>query len=61
MLFLPHRCECIDGLGDVILSGDPDGGRPDLFGPQVNKWRSLGHLDPKSFIEQSIPIQAVIS
>ena len=29
--FLPHRCECIDGNGDVILSGDPDGGRPDLF------------------------------
>ena len=29
--FLPHRCEHIDGLGDVILSGDPDGGRPDLF------------------------------
>ena len=29
--FLPHRCEHISGLGDVILSGDPDGGRPDLF------------------------------
>lgn len=29
--FLPHRCEHIDGHGDVILSGDPDGGRPDLF------------------------------
>ena len=30
--FLPHRCERIDGNGDVILSGDPDGGRPDLLG-----------------------------
>ena len=29
--FLPHRCEYIPGRGDVILSGDPDGGRPDLF------------------------------
>lgn len=29
--FTPHRCEQIPGLGDVILSGDPDGGRPDLF------------------------------
>ena len=29
--FLPHRCEAVPGRGDVILSGDPDGGRPDLF------------------------------
>ena len=29
--FLPHRCEHIRGQGDVIRSGDPDGGRPDLF------------------------------
>lgn len=29
--FLPHRCEQIPNQGDVILSGDPDGGRPDLF------------------------------
>ena len=29
--FLPHRCEHIPGRGDVILSGDPDGGRADLF------------------------------
>ena len=29
--FLPHRCEIIPERGDVILSGDPDGGRPDLF------------------------------
>ena len=28
---LPHRCEHIPGRGDVILSGDPDGGRADLF------------------------------
>lgn len=30
-VFLPHRCEHIPERGDVILSGDPDGGRPDLF------------------------------
>jgi hypothetical protein len=30
-VFMPHRCELIHGEGDVILSGDPDGGRPDLF------------------------------
>ncbi len=29
--FTPHRCEYIPDRGDVILSGDPDGGRPDLF------------------------------
>jgi hypothetical protein len=28
---LPHRCERIPDRGDVILSGDPDGGRDDLF------------------------------
>lgn len=28
---IPHRCEHIHGKGDVIMSGDPDGGRPDLF------------------------------
>lgn len=28
---VPHRCEQIPERGDVILSGDPDGGRPDLF------------------------------
>ena len=30
-VFLPHRCEWLPEHGDVILSGDPDGGRPDLF------------------------------
>ena len=30
-VFLPHRCEKIPSRGDVILSGDPDGGRRDLF------------------------------
>ena len=28
---IPHRCEKIEEYGEVILSGDPDGGRPDLF------------------------------
>ena len=35
---LPHRCEHIPGRGDVILSGDPDGGRPDLF------WDTQEHI-----------------
>jgi len=30
-VFLPHRCEEIPNNGEVILSGDPDGGRDDLF------------------------------
>ena len=30
-VFLPHRCEHIPTQGDVILSGDPDGDRRDLF------------------------------
>ncbi len=29
--FMPHRCELIPQKGDVILSGDPDGGRADLY------------------------------
>ena len=28
---MPHRCELIDGKGEVILSGDPVEDRPDLF------------------------------
>ena len=28
---MPHRCEKIFSKGYVILSGDPDGGRKDLF------------------------------
>ncbi len=40
--FMPHRCEYIPGKGEVILSGDPEGGRPDLFwdtGERINiKW-----------------------
>ena len=28
---IPHRCEVMEQIGEVILSGDPDGGRPDLF------------------------------
>lgn len=43
--FLPHRCEQIPNHGDVILSGDPDGGRPDLFwdtGERLNVAWPLG-------------------
>ena len=38
--FVPHRCEEVQGIGDVILSGDPDGGRDDLFwatGEELNE------------------------
>ena len=45
--FLPHRCEHIRGRGDVILSGDPDGGRPDLFwdtGETLNVNWPLGEI-----------------
>ena len=30
-MVLPHRCEKIEEGGYVVLSGDPDGGREDLF------------------------------
>ena len=45
-ILLPHRCEKIPGKGFVILSGDPDGGRKDLFwdtGEKLKvKWASKG-------------------
>ena len=44
-VFLPHRCENIPSRGDVILSGDPDGGRKDLFwdtGETINIQWPLG-------------------
>ena len=47
-VFLPHRCEEIPCKGDVILSGDPDGGRPDLFwdtGEKVSVPWPLGTRD----------------
>ena len=46
-VFLPHRSEQIPGRGDVILSGDPDGGRPDLFwdtGETLNVTWPLGEM-----------------
>lgn len=46
-VFLPHRFEHISGRGDVILSGDPDGGRPDLFwdtGETINVDWPLGRV-----------------
>jgi hypothetical protein len=45
--FIPHRCEAIPGHGDVILSGDPDGGRPDLFwdtGEKISVSWPLGNI-----------------
>ena len=46
--FLPHRCEYIQGKGDVILSGDPDGGRRDLFwdtGEEIDIEWPLGKIN----------------
>ena len=40
-VFLPHRCEHIPGRGDVILSGDPDGGDLIFSGTPVK--RSIFH------------------
>ena len=36
---IPHRCEWIEGKGEVILSGDPEGGRNDLYWDTGEKLR----------------------
>lgn len=53
--FLPHRCENIDGLGDVILSGDPDGGRPDLFWDTGEKLEFPWAIGRKRFYRATNP------
>ena len=59
--FIPHRCEEIKGKGDVILSGDPDGGRPDLFWDTGETIEIPWPLGRKKFIEQLILILVAIS
>ena len=53
--FLPHRCEQIPGRGDVILSGDPDGGRPDLFWDTKECVEIEWPLGPKPFYRATNP------
>lgn len=53
--FLPHRCETIPGRGDVILSGDPDGGRPDLFWDTGEKITIPWPLGDKQFYRATNP------
>jgi hypothetical protein len=53
--FLPHRCEQIPGRGDVILSGDPDGGRPDLFWDTRESIEAAWPLGPKQFYRATNP------
>ncbi len=52
---LPHRCEHIPGRGDVILSGDPDGGRPDLFWDTGEKIRIAWPTGEKCFYRATNP------
>ena len=58
--FMPHRCEHIPGQGDVILSGDPDGGRPDLFWDTGEMLTFLGPWGNGAFIEQPTLTRAAI-
>ena len=44
----------INGKGDVILSGDPDGGRPDLYWDTGEKIGIRWPTGLKDFIEQQI-------
>jgi len=53
--FLPHRCEHIHGKGDVILSGDPDGGRPDLFWDTGERLRVPWPLGDVAFYRATNP------
>ena len=53
--FLPHRVEYIPGTGDVILSGDPDGGRPDLFWDTGEKVMSNLSLGERTFYRATNP------
>ncbi|WP_413441527.1 hypothetical protein [Synechococcus sp. MIT S1220] len=54
-VFLPHRCEQIPGKGDVILSGDPDGGRPDLFWDTGERAEVNWPLGVRSFYRATNP------
>ena len=54
-VFLPHRCETIPNLGDVILSGDPDGGRKDLFWDTGEALKITWPLGDKTFYRATNP------
>jgi hypothetical protein len=54
-VFLPHRCEHIPERGDVILSGDPDGGRPDLFWDTGETLEIAWPLGPRRFYRATNP------
>tara|TARA_B100000700_G_C15022429_1_gene846430 strand:+ start:1459 stop:2328 length:870 start_codon:yes stop_codon:yes gene_type:complete len=55
MAFMPHRCEYIPAKGDVILSGDPDGGRPDLFWDTGEKFQVEWPLGNQIFYRATNP------
>lgn len=53
--FIPHRCEHIPLKGDVVLSGDPDGGRPDLFWDTRESISIAWPLGSRSFYRATNP------
>ena len=53
--FIPHRCERIPGRGDVVLSGDPDEGRPDLFWDTKEIIKTTWTLGTKNFYRATNP------
>lgn len=54
-VFMPHRCERIPGLGDVILSGDPDVLWPDLFWATGETLQFDSWLGPRRFYRAANP------
>ena len=53
--FMPHRCEYMKNIGDVILSGDPDGGRSDLFWDTKEEINIQWNLGLKTFYRATNP------
>lgn len=53
--FIPHRCELMKGQGEVVLSGDPDGGRDDLFWDTGETLTLDWPLGKKSFYRATNP------
>ena len=54
-IIIPHRCESMANKGDVILSGDPDGGRKDLFWDTGEAIRMRWQLGDKTFYRATNP------
>jgi hypothetical protein len=54
-VFMPHRCERIPGLGDVILSGDPDVAWPDLFWATGETLQFDSWIGPRRFYRAANP------